>query len=126
MTRFNISLIDGVNFVIECLKSMKGREVFIPKLKSYRVLDLASAITDHKNIKIIGKNIGEKIHECMFTEDECEQIYEYKNHYVMYDSIYQKNLKINKLKIKKPFNYTSNKTKKFISKNELRKLFKSI
>ena len=59
MTRFNISLIDGVNFVIECLKSMKGREVFIPKLKSYRVLDLASAITDHKNIKIIGKNIGE-------------------------------------------------------------------
>ena len=126
MTRFNISLIDGVNFVIECLKSMKGREVFIPKLKSYRVLDLASAITDHKNIKIIGKNIGEKIHECMFTKDECEQIYEYKNHYVMYDSIYQKNSKINKLKIKKPFNYTSDKTKNFISKNELRKLFKSI
>ena len=126
MTRFNISLIDGVNFVIECLKSMKGREVFIPKLKSYRVLDLAYAITDHKNIKIIGKNIGEKIHEYMFTEDECEQIYEYKNHYVMYDSIYQKNSKIKKLKIKKPFNYTSNKTKKFISKNELRKLFKSI
>ena len=44
----------------------------------------------------------------------------------MYDSIYQKNLKINKLKIKKPFNYTRNKKNKFISKNELRKLFKSI
>ncbi len=127
MTRFNITLEEGVKFVIDSINVMKGGEIFIPKLQSFKVIDLANSITTKENIIFTGKRRGEKIHESMFLEDECDKIYEYKKHYVMYDSIDNKNLsKIRKFKIKKAFNYTSNNTDSFISKSSLRKLFKSI
>ena len=127
MTRFNITIDDGVKFVIESLKNMRGGEIFIPKLKSFKVIDLANAITTKNNIIFIGKRRGEKVHESMFTIDECDKIFEYKNYYVMYDSFdKKKHSKIIRNKIKKPFNYSSENANEFLSKTSLKKLFKSI
>ncbi len=127
MTRFNITLDEGVAFVINSLKIMKGGEIFIPKLKSFKVIDLANSIASKENIIYTGKRRGEKIHETMFTKDECDKIYEYSKYYVMYDSVDTRQLnKLKKFKIKKSFNYSSNNTNSFISKNSLKKLFKSI
>ena len=127
MTRFNITLDEGVAFVINSLKIMKGGEIFIPKLKSFKVMDLANSIASKENIIYTGKRRGEKIHETMFTKDECDKIYEYSKYYVMYDSVDTRQLKkLKNFKIKKSFNYSSNNTNSFISKNSLKKLFKSI
>ena len=60
MTRFNITLNEGVNFVLRFLKNCKGGETFVPKLPSYNILDLAKAISPKAKLKIIGKRPGEK------------------------------------------------------------------
>lgn len=70
MTRFNISLDYAVKFVSKCISSMRGGEIFVPKLPSYRILDLAKAIDSSKKIKIIGVRTGEKIHEELVSSNE--------------------------------------------------------
>ena len=67
MTRFNILIDDAVDFVIKCLKISKGGEIFVPKIPSYKITDLARAIKNNCKFKIIGKRPGEKIHEEMIT-----------------------------------------------------------
>ena len=67
MTRFSITLEEAVKFVITCIKNMKGSEIFVPKIPSYRILDLVKAIDKNKKIKIIGIRPGEKLHEEMIT-----------------------------------------------------------
>ena len=63
MTRFNITLEEGVNFVLKVLKIMVGGELFVPKIPSLRIMDLAKAIAPKAKIKITGLRPGEKIHE---------------------------------------------------------------
>ena len=62
-TRFLISLDDGVNFVIKSLKIMQGGEIFVPKIPSFRIIDLAKAMYPNKKVKIIGLRPGEKLYE---------------------------------------------------------------
>jgi len=110
MTRFWITLEEGVNFVIESLKMMKGGEIFIPKLKTFKILDLAKAIDAKKKIRIIGMRAGEKIHEILCSSDESQNIVEYKNFYILKPSIYSQNFKNQKFKsnVEKNFEFTSN------------------
>jgi len=110
MTRFWITLEEGVNFVIESLKMMKGGEIFIPKLKTFKILDLAKAIDAKKKIRIIGIRAGEKIHEILCSSDESQNIVEYKNFYILKPSIYSQNFKNQKFKsnVEKNFEFTSN------------------
>ena len=63
MTRFNITLDQGVKFVVNSLKEMRGGEIFVPKLSSFKVIDLAKAINPKAKTKFTGINYGEKIHE---------------------------------------------------------------
>jgi UDP-N-acetylglucosamine 4,6-dehydratase len=70
MTRFWLSLEQGVRFVITCIEQMEGGEVFIPKIPSTKVVDLARAIAPHAEINIIGIRPGEKLHEVLISEDE--------------------------------------------------------
>jgi UDP-N-acetylglucosamine 4,6-dehydratase len=70
MTRFWLSLDQGVHFVITCIEQMEGGEVFIPKIPSTKVVDLARAIAPHAEINIIGIRPGEKLHEVLISEDE--------------------------------------------------------
>ena len=100
MTRFNIILDDAVKFVFNCFKVMQGREIFVPKIKSYRILDVLNAIVYKPQIKEIGIRSGEKISEEMISSSDSVCTSEFKDYYIIF-----------------PLNYfKSNACKKFINK----------
>mgnify|MGYP001436469144 CR=1 FL=1 len=76
MTRFWLSLDQGVKFVIDCIEQMEGGEVFVPKIPSTKVIDLARAIVPNAKIDIIGIRPGEKLHEMLISEDEARSTVE--------------------------------------------------
>ena len=86
MTRFSITLKEGVNFVLESLERMWGGELFIPKIPSYKLTDLAKAIAPQCKINIIGIRPGEKIHEEMITKSDALNTIEFKNYFVIMPS----------------------------------------
>ena len=67
MTRFSITLQEGVDFVLDCLERMWGGEFFVPKIPSYRILDVAAAVAPEARIEVVGIRPGEKLHEEMIT-----------------------------------------------------------
>jgi UDP-N-acetylglucosamine 4,6-dehydratase/5-epimerase len=83
MTRFWITLEQGVQFVIDNLARMSGGEIFVPKIPSMKVTDLAKAIAPECKIKIVGIRPGEKLHEAMITEDDSRHTVEFDNYYVI-------------------------------------------
>jgi UDP-N-acetylglucosamine 4,6-dehydratase (inverting) len=83
MTRFWLTLEQGVQFVIECIGNMKGGEIFVPKIPSMKITDLARAIAPEAKIKTIGIRPGEKLHEVLLTEDEARHSREFKTHYLI-------------------------------------------
>ena len=83
MTRFWLSLEQGVAFVIRCIEAMHGGEVFVPKLPSTRVTDLARAIAPDAEIDVIGIRPGEKLHEALINEDEARSTVELEDMYVV-------------------------------------------
>ena len=93
MTRFNISLNESASFVLNCINSMKGSEVFVPKLPSYRIMDLVKAINPRKKIKVIGVRPGEKIHEELITASDFNKIIEKKSYYIIDSKLDKKNNK---------------------------------
>ena len=86
MTRFNITLQEGVDFVLQCLKKMWGGELFVPKIPSYRILDVAKAIAPDAKLKIIGIRPGEKLHEEMITQTDSLNTVEFSNYFVILPS----------------------------------------
>ena len=87
MTRFSITLLEGVNFVISCLKKMWGGEIFVPKIPSYRITDIAEAVGPKCKHDIIGIRPGEKLHEEMITETDALNCVEFKDYFVILPSI---------------------------------------
>lgn len=83
MTRFWITLDQGVNFVLASLERMSGGEIFVPKIPSMKVVDLAKAIAPECEIKIVGIRPGEKLHEVMIPEDDARHTLEYDEYYVI-------------------------------------------
>ncbi len=83
MTRFWISLEHGVRFVIRCLEDMHGGEVFVPKIPSMTVADLAKAVAPDARINVIGIRPGEKLHEVLISEDEARTVIELNDMYVV-------------------------------------------
>ena len=83
MTRFWITLEQGVEFSIQCIKQMCGGEIFVPKIPSMKVTDLAKALIPECSIKTIGIRPGEKIHECLLTEDEARHAQAFPGFYVI-------------------------------------------
>ena len=127
MTRFSITLTDAVQFVCECLMIMKGGEMFVPKIPSYRITDLAKAIFPKKKIRIVGIRPGEKLHEEMLTTGDSINTIEFKDKYVMYsrgDMInkYDANIKNKFIRCAENFSYNSRDNKHFLSQNELKNL----
>ena len=128
MTRFNISLEEGVYFVIKVFKIMNGGEIFVPKIPSYKVLDVAKAIAPKAKYNFIGIRPGEKIHEEMVTESDSINTLEFKDYY----SIIPNNQFINKKrkvkflkngkKCKIGFSYNSLVNKNFLSVKQIKKL----
>lgn len=83
MTRFNITIPKAVNFVIDSLEKAWGSEIFVPRLASYKILDLANAICDSCDKPIIGIRPGEKLHEEMISESDSYYTYEIGDYYVV-------------------------------------------
>jgi UDP-N-acetylglucosamine 4,6-dehydratase len=101
---------------------MKGGEIFIPKAKSYKILDLAKAIDPKKKLNFIGIRPGEKIHETLISESESDFTHENKNFFIINSHGKKNNYKKLK-KVKKNFFYSSNQNS-YIKINELKKIIK--
>jgi len=87
MTRFWITLDAGVGFVLKNFERMQGGEIFVPKIPSVRIKDLAEAMASGKPTKIVGIRPGEKLHEIMCPLDDCHLTYEFDDHYVIQPTI---------------------------------------
>ncbi len=87
MTRFWITLEQGVEFVLKNFERMKGGEIFVPKIPSMKVVDLAKAMAPELPIKIIGIRPGEKLHEVMCPKDDSHLTLEFEDHYVIKPTI---------------------------------------
>ena len=83
MTRFWLSLEQGVDFVIDCIEIMHGGEVFVPKIPSMKMTDLAKAIAPEAEIEVIGIRPGEKLHEVLISEDEARTTIELEDKYIV-------------------------------------------
>ena len=87
MTRFSITLDQGVNFVLQCFKNMIGGEIFVPKIPSYRIIDVKNAISPSSKIEIIGIRPGEKLHEEMITISDSINTIDCGKYFVILPSI---------------------------------------
>jgi UDP-N-acetylglucosamine 4,6-dehydratase len=83
MTRFWITLEQGVTFVLAAIGWMRGGEIFVPKIPSMRVVDLARAVAPECRFEVVGIRAGEKLHEVMIPADEARNTFEYDTHYVI-------------------------------------------
>lgn len=129
MTRFNITLDQGVKLVDFVMKNNSGGEVIIPKLKSFYIKDLAKAIDPLKKIKIIGIRKGEKLHEELINHEESRNCIEAKNLFILYPNPEQYGRSMPKIfkngkKIKKQFSYNSFDNPNFLNYKELIKIIK--
>ena len=122
MTRFNISLEEGVNMVLWSIKNSKGGEIFVPKLPSFRVTDLINAMSVNLKTKIIGIRPGEKIHEDMITNADAQNTVDLGRYFAILPDQQQLKKKYPKAKrVKNNFYYNSGNNEKFLSVPELRK-----
>ena len=87
MTRFNISLQDGVNMVMYALEHHIGGEIFIPKIPSYKILDIAQAIAPECETKVVGIRPGEKLHEEMITDTDSLNTIDLGKYYAILPSV---------------------------------------
>ena len=128
MTRFWITLQQGVDFVLKNFERMAGGEIFIPKIPSIRITDLAKAMAPNLPIKIIGIRPGEKLHEIMCPADDFYHTLEFDNHYVITPTIsftsrsnsFEKNIlgEIGK-KVNEGFEYNSKNNSDFLNIEQL-------
>lgn len=130
MTRFNISIEEGVSMVLYAIQNAEGGEIYIPKIPSYKITDLAKAIGENCKQEIIGVRPGEKIHEEMITSSDSYNSYDLGKFYVILPQKPVFNLKnyIKKNKAKKlapGFSYNSGNNIHFLSVNELKNLIKT-
>lgn len=138
MTRFNITLQEGVDFVLNSFDVMWGGELFIPKIPSYNIVDVAKAVAPECRIEIVGIRPGEKVHEEMITEADAMNTIEFENYYVILPSAQlglAENLKLwDTEKFRKEsngiegkfcepgFKYNSGTNKDFLSVDDIKKL----
>ena len=87
MTRFWITLQQGVDFVLKCMERMDGGEIFVPKIPSVRIVDLAEAMAPDLPIKTIGIRPGEKLHEIMCPADDSHLTFEFDDYFIISPSI---------------------------------------
>lgn len=127
MTRFNITLKEGVDMVLHALDTAWGGELFVPKIPSYKIMDVANAIAPECKHVITGIRPGEKIHEEMITSSDSFSTYDLGKYYVILPQVPNWKLndyikKFNAKKVEEGFSYTSNNNTDWESVESLRKL----
>lgn len=130
MTRFWLTLQDGVDFVLRNFERMQGGEVFVPKIPSMRILDLAESLAPGMPVKTVGIRPGEKLHELMVPADNSHHTLEFPDHYVIKPAIsfmapvnYETNLLGEKgVPVMEGFEYNSGTNPDFLTVTELKKI----
>ena len=129
MTRFMITLEEGVELVWKAFEDMLGGEIYVKKIPSMKVIDLATAIDKDSVQKIVGIRPGEKLHEEMIGEDDALYTYEYDGHYKILPAINEKSLSEESIKngkrVKEGFSYTSNNNLEWMSAETLQNWMKN-
>jgi UDP-N-acetylglucosamine 4,6-dehydratase len=133
MTRFWITLDEGVKFVLTNFERMQGGEIFVPKIPSVSILDLVEAMSGTREHELIGIRPGEKLHEVMVPEEMAHHSLEFDDHFVITPSIkffdktidYSKN-KLGEIgnKVGEKFEYHSGTNQQFLSVNDLKEMDK--
>ena len=128
MTRFWISLGEGIELVIKALEEAKGGETFISKIPSFKITDLAEAMLPGCKIKEIGIRPGEKLHEIMVTTEDSFTTYEYDRHFIVYPQMTWNNKQqpdMSGRKVEEGFSYSSGSNTEWLSVEQLRELLKT-
>ena len=126
MTRFLITLDEGVEFVMKAFERMQGGEIFVPKIPSMRMIDLARAMSKENNYRVIGIRPGEKLHEAMITKEDSLRTIEFDDHYVIMPTIRfnrEINYKINAIgergrRVEESFEYASDTNDWWLEKEQ--------
>jgi len=87
MTRFWISLDDGVDLVFKAIETAKGTEIFVSKIPSFKVTDLARAMAPGAELEEVGIRAGEKLHEIMITQEDSRKTYDFGDHFIIYPQV---------------------------------------
>jgi UDP-N-acetylglucosamine 4,6-dehydratase len=129
MTRFNISLQGGVDMVMHALEHAWGGELFVPKIPSYRIMDVAEAIGPNCEKPVVGIRPGEKVHEEMITPSDSFYTYDLGKYYTILPSMHKWNLNdfiktFNAKKVKLGFSYNSGENDEWETVDSLRKLIR--
>jgi UDP-N-acetylglucosamine 4,6-dehydratase len=129
MTRFNISLSEGVDMVLHALETSWGGELFVPKIPSYKITDVAMAIGPNCRHEIVGIRPGEKIHEEMITSSDSFSTYDLGKYFAILPQTHRWSLEdfiknFNAIKVKQGFHYNSGENSEWIEVDEIRQLIK--
>ena len=124
MTRFWITLEQGVEFVIQSIEKMGGGEVFVPKIPSMKIIDLANFIAPKAKKEIIGMRPGEKLHEDLITKEEARHTKEYDDYYIIEPefSFWQYNEEKGGKPLPEGFRYTSDTNTQWLREEDLKKI----
>ncbi len=119
MTRFWITMEQAAEFVMQCFVMMKGEEIFVPKLPSMKIADLAKVLAPHLPLKTYGIRPGEKLHEHLITQEEAKFASEYPDHYVVKPNSYPNQFENG---VGEGFEYRSDNNKEWLGLDQLQQM----
>jgi UDP-N-acetylglucosamine 4,6-dehydratase/5-epimerase len=130
MTRFWITLDQGVDLVFRALREAKGGEVYVSKIPSYKITDLARALGPNTELMEVGIREGEKLHEVMITEEDSRLTYDYGDHYIIFPHFdwwnTEQHFKQGGKLVEPGFRYASDNNEEWLSEEEMRSRLKDI
>lgn len=130
MTRFWITLDQGVDLVFRAINEAKGGEIYVSRIPSYKITDLAKAMLPGAKLKEVGIREGEKLHEVMITEEDSRFTYNYGDHYIIYPNFdwwnVAQHFKDGGKKVAEGFRYSSDNNDEWLSEVDMRERLKSI
>ena len=130
MTRFWITLDQGVDLVFKAIDEARGGEIYVSKIPSYKVTDLAKSLKSDAALREVGIREGEKLHEVMITEEDSLLTYDYGDHYIIYPHFdwwdFNKSFKTGGNLVASGFRYSSDNNEKWLSEDEMREKLKNI
>ncbi|AHF97413.1 MAG: UDP-N-acetylglucosamine 4,6-dehydratase (inverting) [Desulfurella sp.] len=129
MTRFWISLEEGVELVFKAIKEANGGEIYVSKIPSFKIVDLAKAMCEDCILKEVGIREGEKLHEVMITPEDARNTYEYDDHFIIYPQFNwwgKSSVKPGGKLVKKGFRYSSDANDKWLSVDDIKSKLRSL
>jgi UDP-N-acetylglucosamine 4,6-dehydratase (inverting) len=130
MTRFWITLDQGVDLVFRAINEARGGEIYVSKIPSFKIIDLAKAMKPDAKLKQVGIREGEKLHEVMITVEDARLTYDYGDHFIIYPNfdwwVFKEHFKKGGKKVKDGFKYSSDNNNQWLSTNDLKKKIKEI